>query len=48
MEDIADGLGMHPNEVVKYVEELSLEGVLERTWASGKCYYRTAGQDMVG
>ena len=39
VEDIADGLGMHPNEVVKYVETLQAEKLLETTWTSGVCYY---------
>ena len=41
--DIADGLGMHPNEVVKYVEELHAEGLLETAWTAGQCYYTCAG-----
>ena len=45
VEDVADGLNMHPNEVVKYVEALQAEKLLETTWTSGKCYYITAGRD---
>ena len=39
VEDIADGLGMHPNEAVKYVEALQAEKLLKTTWTSGVCYY---------
>jgi wyosine [tRNA(Phe)-imidazoG37] synthetase (radical SAM superfamily) len=51
VEDIADGLGMHPNEVVKYLEALQAEKLVEPTWISGKNYYKItnrnghAGQD---
>ncbi len=38
--DIAGGLSMHPNEVVKYVEALQTEKLVETTWTSGECYYR--------
>lgn len=38
--DIADGLGIHPNEVVKYVEALQAEKLVETTRTSGKCYYK--------
>lgn len=40
VEHIANGLGMHPNEVVKYVDALQAEELLETTWSSGVCYYR--------
>ena len=40
IDGIAQGLGMHPNEVVKYVEALQAEGLLETTRTSGTCYYR--------
>ncbi len=39
IDGIARGLGMHPNEVVKYVEALQAEKLLETRWISGKCYY---------
>jgi wyosine [tRNA(Phe)-imidazoG37] synthetase (radical SAM superfamily) len=39
LEDIADGLGMHRNEVIKYVEELDAEGLLEKQSSSGRLYY---------
>lgn len=39
VDDIADGLGMHRNEVVKYVEELNADGALETNVTAGKLYY---------
>ncbi|MCK4602435.1 MAG: radical SAM protein [Phycisphaerae bacterium] len=40
IEDIADGLGMHRNEVVKYVEELTGRKLLEQLFVDGKSYYK--------
>jgi len=40
MEDIADGLGMHRNEAVKYIEELTDQKLLEQHLVDGKLYYR--------
>ena len=40
VEDIALGLGLHRNEVVKYVEELSCEGKIEATPQNQQLYYR--------
>jgi len=40
LEDIAAGLDMHPNEVIKYVEELDAEGFLEKRSSGGKLFYR--------
>jgi len=39
VDDIADGLGMHRNEVVKYIEELASENRVRQTWTAGKLYY---------
>lgn len=39
LDDIADGLGMHRNEAVKYVEELDAEGRLDKRSSGGKLYY---------
>ena len=39
IEGLAQGLNMHPNEVVKYVEVLLAEKLLETKWVSGTCYY---------
>ena len=41
VEDIAHGLGLHVNEVIKHVEELSAQKLVEQSLSSGKCYYRT-------
>jgi len=40
VDDIAQGLGMHRNEVVKYVTELVEEGNLNYELHSGKLYYK--------
>jgi DNA-binding MarR family transcriptional regulator len=45
--DIADGLGMHQNEVVKYIDELSGEELIEKTFTAGRVYYRPSGQSAV-
>lgn len=39
LEDIADGLGMHRNEVIKYVDELDAKGLLEKRSSGGKLFY---------
>jgi biotin operon repressor len=39
LEDIADGLRMHRNEVIKYVEELDAKGLLEKRSSGGKLFY---------
>ncbi len=39
LEDIADGLGMHRNEVLKYIEELDATGLLRKRSSSGKTFY---------
>jgi wyosine [tRNA(Phe)-imidazoG37] synthetase (radical SAM superfamily) len=39
LEDIAEGLGMHRNEVIKYIEELEAGGFLEKTSSGGKLFY---------
>jgi len=40
IEDIAAGLGLHRNEVVKYVEELSSEGKIEAKPQNQQLYYK--------
>ena len=40
MDDIANGLGIHRNEVAKYVEHLSAEGLLRQTRNEGRLHYR--------
>ena len=39
VEDIANGLRMHRNEVVKHVEHLNAEGLLLQTQTEGRLYY---------
>lgn len=40
LEDIVAGLDMHRNEVVKYIEELDAEGLLEKQYTCEKLFYR--------
>ena len=44
IDDIADGIGMHRHEVLKHVEELQAEKLLEAAWTAGRCYYKAAGR----
>jgi len=46
VDDIAAGLGLHRNEVVKYVEELSSEGLIEASTSDGRVYYAATGQGL--
>jgi wyosine [tRNA(Phe)-imidazoG37] synthetase (radical SAM superfamily) len=39
LEDIADGLGMHRNEVIKYVEELDVIGSIKKRSSGGRLFY---------
>jgi len=39
IEDIAEGLAMHRNEVVKHIEELAAQGMLDQSSSGGKRYY---------
>ena len=41
--DIAEGLGMHRNEVIKYVEELNSEGFLEKSPVGEVTYFKAVG-----
>ena len=43
VDDIAGGLGMHPNEVIKYTQKLLAEGLIEQVRSGGKLYYKAAG-----
>jgi predicted transcriptional regulator len=43
--DVASGLGMHENEVVKYLEELRVAGAIEALATEGKHYYRAIHPD---
>jgi wyosine [tRNA(Phe)-imidazoG37] synthetase (radical SAM superfamily) len=40
IKDIAAGLGLHRNEVVKYIEELSAEGKIEAKPQNQQLYYK--------
>ena len=40
IEDIAAGLGLHRNEAIKYVEELSSEGKIEEKPQNLRFYYK--------
>ena len=47
IEDIAAGLGIHPNETVKYIEELSSTGKIESKIQHQQIYYNaTADRTM--
>lgn len=39
LENIVDGLGLHRNEVVKYLEELDSRGLVEKRYHSGNLFY---------
>ncbi|MBN1590698.1 MAG: radical SAM protein [Pirellulales bacterium] len=41
LDDIAQGTGMHRNEVVKYIEYLNAQGRLRQTDVEGRHYYQT-------
>ena len=42
IDDVAAGLDMHRNEVIKYIEELSAENLLEESLTADKRYYQVA------
>jgi wyosine [tRNA(Phe)-imidazoG37] synthetase (radical SAM superfamily) len=44
IDDIADGLRMHRNEVIKYIEELNAENLLEESLTADKLYYKVASE----
>ena len=39
LDDITEGLGMHRNEVIKYVEELETSGWLEKRKSGSTLFY---------
>ncbi len=39
LRDIAEGLAMHRNEVVKYIEELDAKGLLTKHFTGGRLFY---------
>lgn len=47
VDDIATGLGMHRNEVVKYLEELSAEILVHSTSVAHKVYYSATDRSPV-
>jgi wyosine [tRNA(Phe)-imidazoG37] synthetase (radical SAM superfamily) len=42
VDDVAEGLSMHRNEVLKYIEELDADGLLEESLTADKLYYKIA------
>ncbi len=42
--DLATGLGLHPNEVAKYVRQLTEDGLVETERRGGAVYYRASEQ----
>ncbi len=40
VEDVANGLEMHPNEVIKYLEELTERSAVTHSSVDGKLYYK--------
>ena len=42
IEDIASGLGMHRNEVVKYTEELMGQGLITCVSTGGRLFYKAS------
>jgi predicted transcriptional regulator len=45
VDDISKGLGIHPNEVVKYVEQLSAEGLVASEVRNHGPYYKATRMD---
>lgn len=43
IDEIAGGLGMHRNEVIKYVEELTARKLLVQSSVGGRLYYKAGG-----
>lgn len=44
---IAQRFSIHPNNLLKYVEALQADKLVETSWTSGKCYYRATDQDQL-
>jgi len=42
LDDVAEGLGIHRNEAVKYIEELLASGSIEAVRSSNRVYYRVS------
>jgi wyosine [tRNA(Phe)-imidazoG37] synthetase (radical SAM superfamily) len=47
IDDIAGGLDMHRNEVVKYIEELNAENMLEESLTAEKLYYKVTKETSI-
>ena len=47
VDDIAEGLGIHRNEVIKYVTELTTEGKLIYELCNGRLYYKCRSKKML-
>lgn len=47
IDDIAGGLDMHRNEVVKYIEELNAENLLEESLTAEKLYYKVVKETSI-
>jgi wyosine [tRNA(Phe)-imidazoG37] synthetase (radical SAM superfamily) len=45
LDDIAEGLGVHKNEILKYLDELTAKGQIDRETYREKTYYRLVVQD---
>ncbi len=45
IEDIAVGLGLHRNEVIKHVEELTVRDLVDSSAVNGVLYYRAGKED---
>ena len=46
VDDVAGGLGLHRNEVVKYVQELVDERLLSALTSDGRVYYAATSQGL--
>ncbi len=47
VDDIAGGLGMHRNEVIKYLEELNAESLLDQSLVADRLYYKVAKETSI-
>jgi hypothetical protein len=45
MDGITQGLGVHPNEVVKYIGALQAANLIKTRWTSGMCYYEVTDEN---
>jgi wyosine [tRNA(Phe)-imidazoG37] synthetase (radical SAM superfamily) len=47
LDDVAAGLGMHRNEAIKYIAELSAENLLEESLTAEKLFYKHAKEPSI-